>query len=146
MGKIGAINQLKSVARRVRVSAVGMFRLRGDNTFSPRWCLVFSAVTLNFLFVDRRKNLVGTSLVYLRKNFDEAYERHKYPRSSFSRIRRRGCNGFRSRGVATNRLIELQITGVGDTSALCTEKGIYMWINAVRKVDYRTDLHGVFVR
>lgn len=126
MEEIGAIDQLKSVARRVRVSAVILLRLRGDNTFSPRRCSVFSAVTWNNLFVDRRKSLVGISLVYLSKNFDEAYERHKYPRSSFSRIRRRGCNGFRSRSVATNRLIELQITDVGDTSALRTEKGLYM--------------------
>ena len=87
MGKIGALDQLKSVARRVRVSAVILLRLRGDNTFSPRWCSIFSAVTLYFLFVDRRKNLVGISFIYLSKNFDEAYERHKYPRSSFSRIR-----------------------------------------------------------
>ena len=87
MGKIGALDQRKSVDRRVRVSAVRMLRLRGDNTFSPRRCLVSSAVTWNNLFVDRRKNLVGISLIYLSKNFDEAYERHKYPRSSFSRIR-----------------------------------------------------------
>ena len=126
MGKIGALDQLKSVARRVRVSAVGMLRLHGDNTFSPRRCSVFSAMTWKFLFVDRRKSLVGISLVYLSKNFDEAYERHKYPRSYFSRIRRRGCNGIRARSVATNRLIELQITGVGDTSALRTGKGLYM--------------------
>ena len=87
MEEIGAIDQLKSVARRGRVSAVRMLRLRGDNTFSPRRCSVFSAVTRKFLFVDRRKSLVGISLIYLSKNFDEAYERHKYPRSSFSRIR-----------------------------------------------------------
>ena len=124
MEEIGAIDQLKSVARRVRVSAVILLRLRGDNTFSPRRCSVFSAVTRKFLFVDRRKSLVGISFVYLSKNFDEANERHKYPRSSFSRTRRHGCNGFRSRSVATNRLIELQITSVGDTSALRTGKGI----------------------
>ena len=87
MGKIGAVDQLKSVDRRVHASAVGMLRLHGDNTFSPRRCSVFSAVTWIFLFVNRRKSLVGISLVYLRKNFDEAYERHKYPRSSYSRTR-----------------------------------------------------------
>ena len=87
MGKIGALDQLKSLARRVRVSAVILLRLRGGNTFSPRWCSVFSAVTWKVLFVDRRKSLVGIYLVYLSKNFDEAYERHKYPRSSCSRTR-----------------------------------------------------------
>ena len=77
MGKIGAIDQRKSVATRVRVSAVILLRLRGDNTFSPRRCLVSSAVTWKVLFVDRRKSLVGISLIYLSKNFDEAHERHK---------------------------------------------------------------------
>lgn len=68
MGKIGALDLLKSLARRGRVSAVILLRLRGDNTFSPRRCSVFSAVTWKVLFIDRRKSLVGISLVYLSKN------------------------------------------------------------------------------
>jgi len=69
MEEIGAINQLKSVARRVRVSAEILLRLRGDNTFSPRRYSIFFAVTWKNLFVDRRKSLVGIFLVYLSKNF-----------------------------------------------------------------------------